>query len=74
MFRDIGIEELLLVLVIALLVFGAAKLPQIGQDLGKAIHSFRKALSGEEDKSREQIAASKAEATSKVVDKDKGSN
>jgi sec-independent protein translocase protein TatA len=74
MFRDIGIEELLLVLVIALLVFGAAKLPQIGQDMGKAIRSFRKALSGEEDKSAEQIAASKVEATTKVVDKDKGSN
>jgi sec-independent protein translocase protein TatA len=74
MFRDIGIEELLVILLIALLVFGAAKLPQIGQDLGKAIHSFRKALSGEEDKSREQIAASKIEATTKVVDNGKGNN
>jgi sec-independent protein translocase protein TatA len=74
MFRDIGIEELLVILVIALLVFGAAKLPQIGQDLGKAIRSFRKALSAEEDKPREQIDTSKAEATTKVVDNDKGSN
>jgi len=74
MFRDIGIEELLVILVIALLVFGATKLPQIGQDMGKAIRSFRKALSGEEDKPREQIDASKAEAITKAVDKDKGSN
>jgi sec-independent protein translocase protein TatA len=74
MFRDIGIEELLVILVIALLVFGAAKLPQIGQDLGKAIRSFRKALSAEEDTPREQIDTSKAEATTKAVDNDKGSN
>jgi len=58
-FRDIGIEELLVILVIALLVFGATKLPQIGQDMGKAYVSFRKALSGEEDKPREQIDAAR---------------
>jgi sec-independent protein translocase protein TatA len=70
MLRDIGIEELLVVLVICLLVFGASKLPQIGQDLGKAIRTFRKALSGEEDKPVEKMNA----AAAKVVEKDKASN
>jgi len=50
MFRSFGIPELLLVLLIVLLVFGAARLPQIGDALGKAIRNFRKGASGEEDK------------------------
>ncbi|MDD5648393.1 MAG: twin-arginine translocase TatA/TatE family subunit [Dehalococcoidia bacterium] len=52
MFRSFGIPELLLVLVIVLLVFGAARLPQIGEALGKAIRNFRKGASGEGDKDK----------------------
>jgi sec-independent protein translocase protein TatA len=74
MFRDIGIEELLVVLVICLLVFGASKLPQIGQDLGKAIRTFRKAISGEEDKPKESMKALQVETVTKVAEKDKESN
>jgi sec-independent protein translocase protein TatA len=52
MFRSFGIPELLLVLVIVLLVFGAARLPQIGEALGKAIRNFRKGASGEGEKDK----------------------
>lgn len=62
MFRNFGIMELLLVLLIVLLVFGATRLPQIGEALGKAIRNFRKGLSGEEDKKKEQIDASKTDS------------
>jgi sec-independent protein translocase protein TatA len=55
--------ELLLVLLIVLLVFGATRLPQIGEALGKAIRNFRKGLSGEEDKKKEQIDASKTDSS-----------
>lgn len=51
--RDIGWEEILLILVILLLVFGAAKLPQIGSSLGKSIREFRKAANGELDDKKE---------------------
>ena len=37
-----GWMELLLVLVIVLIVFGAGKLPQLGEGLGKAIKGFKK--------------------------------
>lgn len=40
----IGLRELMLVLVIALIVFGGAKLPQIGRSLGKGIKEFKKAV------------------------------
>ncbi len=41
----LGMGEILLVLVIALLVFGPSKLPQLGDALGKGIRNFKKAAS-----------------------------
>ncbi len=38
-----GMTELLVILVIILVLFGAAKLPEIGKSLGKAIKEFKKA-------------------------------
>lgn len=38
----IGLRELMLVLVVALIVFGGAKLPQIGRWLGKGIKEYKK--------------------------------
>ena len=50
---NLGMPELLLILVICLLVFGAAKLPEIGRNLGKAISEFNKATKeGEETSSK----------------------
>ena len=40
----LGIGELLLILIIVLIVFGAGKLPEIGEGLGKGIKNFRKAV------------------------------
>ncbi|RKY32078.1 MAG: twin-arginine translocase TatA/TatE family subunit [Candidatus Omnitrophota bacterium] len=40
----IGIQELLIILVICLLIFGAAKLPEIGRALGKTIKEFKKSM------------------------------
>jgi sec-independent protein translocase protein TatA len=41
--------HLIVILVIVLVIFGAGKLPEIGEGLGKSIKSFKKAISGEED-------------------------
>lgn len=41
----IGAQELLLILVVVLLIFGAKKLPEIGGGLGRAIRNFRRASS-----------------------------
>lgn len=73
MFSKFGIWELLLVLLIVLLVFGAARLPQIGEALGKAIRSFRKGFSGDDEKKQEQINASKTGTSETAEGKDKGS-
>jgi sec-independent protein translocase protein TatA len=42
----LGFGEILVVLVIALLVFGPSKLPQLGDALGKGMRNFKKAAEG----------------------------
>jgi sec-independent protein translocase protein TatA len=42
MFGSLGITELILILVIVLVIFGAGKLPQLGEGIGKAIRGFKK--------------------------------
>jgi sec-independent protein translocase protein TatA len=41
----IGVPELIIILVIVLIIFGANKLPEIGAGMGKAIKNFKKATS-----------------------------
>lgn len=53
--------HLILILLIALVVFGPGKLPQLGEGLGKSIKEFKKALSGDEKDSALEV---KKEATS----------
>jgi len=40
----IGMPELIIILVIALLIFGASRLPEIGSGVGKAIRNFKKGV------------------------------
>ncbi|MBW1676631.1 MAG: twin-arginine translocase TatA/TatE family subunit [Deltaproteobacteria bacterium] len=42
----IGMPELIIILVIILIIFGAGKLPEIGSGIGKGIKNFKKATSG----------------------------
>jgi len=44
-----GVTELVLILVIILVIFGAGKLPEIGAGLGKGIKNFKKATTGEDE-------------------------
>ncbi|MGH7209058.1 MAG: twin-arginine translocase TatA/TatE family subunit, partial [Nitrospiraceae bacterium] len=42
MFGTLGFSELIIILVIVLIIFGAGRLPQIGEGLGKALKGFKK--------------------------------
>ena len=44
-----GMGELLIILVIVLLVFGANKLPQLGDGIGKAIKNFKRGINHDDD-------------------------
>jgi sec-independent protein translocase protein TatA len=46
MFRQFGATELLILLTIALLIFGPSKLPQLGRSIGKTIRWFRQSVAG----------------------------
>jgi sec-independent protein translocase protein TatA len=61
----IGMPELVLILVIVLIIFGAGKLPDIGKGLGKGIKNFKKAFS--EDEPLDESARQK-----EIEDKTKG--
>ncbi|MFP4039315.1 MAG: twin-arginine translocase TatA/TatE family subunit [Desulfosudaceae bacterium] len=51
----IGMPELLIILVIVLVVFGAGKLPEIGSGIGKGIQNFKKATSESDKKDKEKL-------------------
>ena len=57
-----GMPELIIILVIVLVVFGAGKLPEIGGALGKSIRNFKKASEGKDEI---EIKAKKDEETEK---------
>jgi sec-independent protein translocase protein TatA len=57
MFGSLGFTELILILVIVLIIFGAGKLPQLGEGLGKAIKGFKKSVHEADAIEAEALAA-----------------
>jgi len=53
----IGFPELLLLGLVALLVFGPKRLPEMGRSLGRGLREFKSSVTGDEDKALEQGAA-----------------
>jgi sec-independent protein translocase protein TatA len=51
----IGFRELLVILLIALVLFGAKKLKNVGSDLGAAVRGFKKAMNDGEDEQNKQL-------------------
>ncbi len=49
----LGLPELLVILLIVVIIFGAGKLPQIGEGLGKGIKNFRQAVKDEDSSKQE---------------------
>jgi len=45
MFGSLGMPELIVIFVVALVVFGPSKLPELGESLGEAIRGFKKSVS-----------------------------
>jgi len=74
MFGSIGMPELIIILVIALIIFGPRKLPELGKSLGRSLNEFKKASTDlqntleqeikiEEQKETEAKTKSKFEST-----------
>ena len=54
MFGSLGVTELLLILVIVIVIFGAGKLPQLGRGLGEGIRNFKESLKAEDSKEEDK--------------------
>jgi sec-independent protein translocase protein TatA len=50
MFGSLGLPELLVILVIVIVIFGASRLPQLGRGLGEGISNFRNGLRNPDEK------------------------
>jgi sec-independent protein translocase protein TatA len=57
----IGMPELLIILVIILIIFGAGKLPEIGGAIGKGIKNFKKSVTDAESEANKSNDAKKIE-------------
>lgn len=55
MFSGIGTSEILIILVILLLLFGAKRIPEIARGIGKGITEFKQGLRGEEPPKKPEI-------------------
>ena len=80
MFGSIGMPELIIIFVIALIIFGPRKLPELGKSLGRSLNEFKKASNDlqntleqeiklEEQKEKE-VAARKVEAEAPPITHD----
>jgi sec-independent protein translocase protein TatA len=67
MFGSIGPAELILIFVIALIVFGPKKLPEIGRSVGKALREFKKTSEEIKGRIEEEIQASEIKDVGKTL-------
>ena len=70
---NIGPLELAIVLIIALVIFGPKRLPDLGKSLGKGIREFKGSVTGDkdeddEDREMRELHESKAEAEAEAVE------
>ena len=65
-----GMGELIVILLIVLVVFGANKLPGIGDALGRSIKNFKKASAGEDEPAVKQVAGGAAQKQIESADDD----
>ena len=66
----LGTQELLIILVLVMIVFGAGKLPQVGSALGKGLRNFKKGVNDAEE-NIEEGEVEEIDAKDKKEDKDK---
>ena len=67
MFGSLGFQEILLILVLALLIFGPRKLPEIGRTLGKSLGEFRRATNDLKRSIEQEVRAEEIQSTLKSL-------
>jgi sec-independent protein translocase protein TatA len=67
---NVGPLELVVVLIIALVIFGPKRLPELGRSMGKGIREFRGSIAGKDDDDEEEEKSSKPAAIEGAQDAD----
>jgi sec-independent protein translocase protein TatA len=70
----LGWQELIIILVIALIIFGPRKLPEIGKSLGEAINGFRDSTKKATDEAKKELKDIENNISSSVKDADTGNS
>jgi sec-independent protein translocase protein TatA len=68
MFENIGFGELLIILVVVLVLFGAKRIPELAKGLGKGISEFKKGLKDVEDEINSNDAKETKTETKQITD------
>ena len=72
MFGSIGMPELIIILVIALIIFGPRKLPELGKSLGRSLNEFKKASTDLQNTLEQEIKIEEQkEAVSRATQEEK---
>ncbi len=53
LFGPVGPTELILIVLIIIIIFGARRLPELGKSLGEGIKNFKRSIGGKEEKEKE---------------------
>jgi len=70
MFGSIGLPELIVIFIVALLVFGPKKLPEVGKSVGKVIRDFKKSTEEIKGKIEDEIKADEFRTLKDELQKD----
>lgn len=69
---DIGMQELLVIFLVALLVFGPKRLPELGKTIGKGMAEFRRAMSGIKEQMNSELYVTKQQPSQETDAKKDG--
>ena len=65
-----GMTEIIIILLIVVIIFGAGKLPELGKGLGKGIRNFKKAVTGNDEVDIDASSRQKEIDSKEIDDKD----
>jgi sec-independent protein translocase protein TatA len=66
----IGVWEILILLLVALLIFGPKRLPEMGRSLGRGMREFKDSLTGKDDDTPAELPAGEAEPVAEARKRD----
>ena len=64
----LGLPEILLILLVVVILFGAGKLPRVMEDMGKGMKAFKKGMNDADEKPQDKPVAKRTENDTTIID------